>query len=163
MDMGLVRQAMAFRVKYRTSQSKKRISLTRLAVHPQNRGGMYPQPDTVRNLGVQIMATGFNGSEADHEGVSVEDIPFRERSSSTSIVESYADYNIRQCDHQFLVKCFSALNDIMYGTLSHSHLLLVLLSLANGARWKVDDELNLSKLLGPVPQWRLTTTSWAKS
>ena len=68
---------------------------------------MYPQPDTVRNLGVQIMATGFNGSDAGHEGFCVEDMPFRERSSSTSIVESYTDYNIRQCDHQFLEKCFS--------------------------------------------------------
>ena len=67
MDMGLVRKVMAFRVKYRTSSSKKRIALARLAVHPHNRGGIYPQPDTVRNLGVQIMTTGFNGSEADHE------------------------------------------------------------------------------------------------
>ena len=32
----------------------------------------------------------------------------------------------------------------MYGTLSHSHLLLVLLSWANGAEWKLEDE----------PQWR---------
>ena len=104
-----------------------------MAVHPQNRGGMYPQPDTVRNLGLNIMATGFNGSEADQEGVCAEEMPFLERASSSSIVESYADYNIRQCDHQFLEKCFSLLNDIMYGTLSHSHLLLVLLSFANGA------------------------------
>ena len=79
MDMGLVRKAMAFRVKYRTAPSTKRILLSRLAVHPHHRGGMYPQPDVVRNLGVQIMATGFNGSEADHEGVCVEDMPFLER------------------------------------------------------------------------------------
>ena len=130
MDMGLVRKATAFRVKYRVSLGKERMPLARLGVHPQTRGGMYPQPDIVRNLGLHIMATGFNGSEADHEGVCVEDMPFRERSSSTSIVESYADYNIRQCDHQFLAKCFSLINDIMYGTLSHSHLLLVLLSLS---------------------------------
>ena len=60
MDMGLVRKAMAFRVKYRVSVSKKRIALARLGVHPHNRGGMYPQPDTVRNLGLQVLATGFN-------------------------------------------------------------------------------------------------------
>ena len=61
----------------------------------------------------------------------------------------YGDYNIRQCDHKYLVKCFSQLHDIMYGTLSHSHLLLVLLSWLNGAEWKIDDEPNLSKLLNP--------------
>ena len=107
MDMGLVRKAMAFRVKYRVSLGKERMPLARLGVHPQTRGGMYPQPDIVRNLGLHIMATGFNGSEADHEGVCVEEVPFRERSSSTGRSsglrdESHADYNLRQCDHQFL-------------------------------------------------------------
>ena len=107
MDMGLVRKAMAFRVKYRTAPSTKIIRLSRLAVHPHHREGMYPQPDAVRNLGVQIMATGFNGSEADHEGVCVEEVPFCERSSSNARSsglpdESYAEYNLRQCDHQFL-------------------------------------------------------------
>ena len=67
MDMGLVRKAMAFRVKYRVSLGKERMPLARLGVHPQTRGGLYPQPDIVRNLGLHIMATGFNGSEADHE------------------------------------------------------------------------------------------------
>ena len=109
MDIGLVRQAMALRVKYRVSLSKRRISLARLAVHPQKRGGVYPQSDTVRNLGMSIMATGFNGSEADHEGVCVEEVPFRERSSangrSRGLPEtSYAEYNLLQCDHKFLVK-----------------------------------------------------------
>ena len=46
-------------------------------------------------------------------------------------------------------KCFSLINDIMYGTLSHSHLLLVLLAWANGANWNVEDEPNLCKLLNP--------------
>ena len=108
MDMGLVRKAMAFRVKYRPAPSTKRIRLSRLVVHPHHREGMYPQPDAVRNLGVQIMATGFNGSEADHEGVCVEEVPFCERSSSHGRSgglpeESYAEYNLRQCDHQFLI------------------------------------------------------------
>ena len=148
MDMGLVRKAMAFRVKYRVSSGKERMPLARLGVHPQTRGGMYPQPDAVRNLGVHIMATGFNGSESDHEGVCVEDMPLP-RSSSASVVEPYEDYNLRQCDHQFLKKCFSILNCILYGTLSHSHLLLVLLAWANGADWNVEDEPNLCKLLNP--------------
>ena len=71
MDMGLIRKAMAFRLKYRVSDRKTRMSLRRMGVHPQNRGGMYQQPDTVCNLGLKIMATGLNESEANHEGVSV--------------------------------------------------------------------------------------------
>ena len=67
MDIGLVRKAMAFRVKYRLSEHRKPISLSRLGVHPQNRGGMYPQPDTVNNLGLTIIRKGFNQSEANHE------------------------------------------------------------------------------------------------
>ena len=151
MDIGLVRQAMAFRVKYRVA--KKVISLSRMGVHPQNRGGMYPQPDTVRNLGLKILSKGFNQSEANHEGVCVEEIPYSERAkrkrSDGLPYETYADYNIRQCDHLFLDKCFSHLNDIMYGTLSHSHLLLVLLSWANGAEWKLEDEPQWRQMLNP--------------
>ena len=37
----------------------------------------------------------------------------------------------------------------MYGTLSHSHLLLVLLAWANGANWNVEDEPNLCNILNP--------------
>ena len=152
MDDGLVRKAMAFRVNYRVSD-KKTISLSRLGVHPQNRGGMYPQPDVVRNLGLKIITKGFNQSEANHEGVSVEEMPYCERAKHSRSdglpYEPYADYNIRQCDHLFLDKCFSHIHDSMYGTLSHSHLLLVLLSLANGADWKVEDELNRRHLLNP--------------
>ena len=122
-------------------------------MHPQNRGGMYPQPDTVRNLGLKIITKGFNQSEANHEGVSVEEIPCSERAARSRSdglpYEPYGDYNIRQCDHKYLVECFSQLHDIMYGTLSHSHLLLVLLSWLNGAAWKIEDEPNLSKLLNP--------------
>ena len=136
MDHGLVRKAAAFRAKYRVSN--KTISLCRMAVHPQNRGGVYPQPDTVRNLGLNIMAKGFSQREANHEGVCVEEMPYSERTkhsrSDGSSYEPYADYNMRQCDHPYLEKCFSTSQDIMFGTLSHSHLLLVLLSWANFCR-----------------------------
>ena len=37
----------------------------------------------------------------------------------------------------------------MYGTLSHSQLLLVLVAWANDAAWNVEDEPNLCKLLNP--------------
>ena len=149
LDMGLVRAAMAFRVKYRISGERKHISLPRLGVHPMNRGGVYPQPDTVRNLGLELLNTGFNENEANHEGVCVEEVPFRERSAATADgsaavaapYESYADFNRKNACHPFLSACFSDQSDVMYGTLSHSHLLLVLLNFANGGHWKVDEDL----------------------
>ena len=151
MDTGLVSKAAAFRVKYRVSH--KTISLSRMAVRPQNRGGVYPQPDTVRNLGLNIMAKGISQREANHDGLCVEEMPYSERAkhsrSGGSSYAPYADYNMKQCDHQYVDKCFSAQQDLMFGTLSHSHLLLVLLSWANGACWKLEEEPALSKFLSP--------------
>ena len=49
------------------SDQIKTISLSRLGVHPQNRGGVYPQPDIVRNVGLKLISKGFNQSEANHE------------------------------------------------------------------------------------------------
>ena len=98
MDHGLIRKAAAIRAKYRVSNET--ISPCRMAVHPQNRGGVYPQPDTVRNLGLNIMAKGFSQREANHEGVCVEEMPYSERTkhsrSDGSSYEPYADYNMRQ-------------------------------------------------------------------
>ena len=153
LDEGLVRKAMALRVKYRVSAKIIPVPLCRIGVHPDNRGGMYPQPDTVRNLGLDIMSKGFNQSEANHEGVNVEEVPFGERAAHSRRIGSpyqpYSDYNNGQCDHLLLGSCFINSIDVMYGTLSHSHLLLVLLSWLNGAEWKVEDEPNVSKLLNP--------------
>ena len=46
-DMGTVRKAMAWRVKYRIEgkpgQLKRRLPLGMLGVHPKNRGGIYPK------------------------------------------------------------------------------------------------------------------------
>ena len=145
MDMGLVRAAMAFRVKYRVCQDRKLISLSRLGVRKLNRGGVYPQPDTVRNLGLKLLGTGFNESEANHEGVCLEEVPFNERGKEP--YESCLQYNMQKCIHPFLSKCFTPQSDVMYGTLSHSHLLLVMLTLANGGHWKLPEEWN--KLLTP--------------
>ena len=71
-----------------------------MAVHPMIRGGMHPQPDTVRNLGLNIMAKGFSQRGANHEGVCVQEMPYSERAkhsrSDGSPYQPYADYNIRQ-------------------------------------------------------------------
>ena len=70
-----------------------------MAVHPKIRGGMHPQPDTVRNLGLNIMAKGFNQREANREGTCAQEIPYSERANHSRSdgppFEPYADYTIR--------------------------------------------------------------------
>ena len=41
-ELGLVRQAMAYRVKYRVAGGKRQMYLSLLGVQPLNRGGVYP-------------------------------------------------------------------------------------------------------------------------
>ena len=72
-DMGVIREAMALRVKYRTG--KQKFMLRAMGVHPQNRGGNYPKGTVVKNLGVSIGKSGFTSEEANHAGVCVEEIP----------------------------------------------------------------------------------------
>lgn len=74
--MGLVRAAMALRVKYRLPQ-KMHLPLSLLGVHQMNRGGVYPMSETVTGLGLRILAGGFSKEEANHQGVCVEEAPPR--------------------------------------------------------------------------------------
>ena len=67
---GLIREAMALRVKYRLkddsdkARAKKRLMLTLLCVSRYNRGGNYPNPTTVLNLLISIFDEGFNDADA---------------------------------------------------------------------------------------------------
>lgn len=141
--IGLVRQAMAYRVKYRVADGrkncKKRVPLSLLGVHPLNRGGVYPQPDTVVNLGLHVLDMGFSSQEANHEGVCVQEVPEVSRGrhplDPTKAYETYRSFNLRCSTSPELKDCFSCESDVMYGTLSHSHLLLTMLSLHNKGRW----------------------------
>ena len=144
-DVGLVRQAMAYRVKYRLDGSKrKRMVLSLLGVHPRNRGGVYPSPETVQNLGLKLLKTGFNVDEANHEGACVQEIPAEERScdpwDSSNPYTTFKEFNRKHCGSATLQACFSGDSDTLYGTLSHSHLLLCLLAMKNGAEWEWPDE-----------------------
>ena len=80
MDMGAMMKAMAWKVKYRrtfqtagnTVSYKTRISWDRLGVHKDNRGSLFPQVNTLKDLANAIFTMGFCLEEADHMGVSVE-------------------------------------------------------------------------------------------
>ena len=69
--MGSIREAMAYRVKYRikdTKRAKRLLHLETLCVHKQNRSGQYPMRQTVANLGIGTFEDGFSWEEANHEG-----------------------------------------------------------------------------------------------
>ena len=73
-DLGQIRRAMAYRVKYRIEDAKRQMDLSLLGVHPRNRGGVYPSPETVQNLTLALLETGFSVDEANHEGVCVQEL-----------------------------------------------------------------------------------------
>ena len=133
---GLIREAMAFKVKYRVvaeGRMRRQLLLSMLCVHAGNRGGQYPQPETVQNLGMNIFDNGFNDEEANHQGVCVQEVPEGARSRGYM---TNAAFNRAKCLGSSLEGCFPPDAEALYGTLSHSHLLLVLLSWANRLAWK---------------------------
>ena len=139
---GLVRKALCLRAKYRVQSSKQTIPLNIMGVHPLNRAGVYPMEDTVINLGLGILLSGFAVDEANHEGVCVQEVPAEEQSklrdSSTEVYETYLAYNTRNTSAvAALEHVFSNTHSVAYGTLSHSHLLLMLLAMSSGATWPI--------------------------
>jgi hypothetical protein len=147
-DMGTIRKAMALRVKYRLQhkvgtmyQEKVLLALRTLGVHPQNRGGVYPNGETVKGLGVKLLESGFSKEEANHLGVCVENVP---KALQTEHFRDIGAWNKeKSAGVPELQTCFcdEGKTDILHGTLSHSHLLLMLLCWMTGARWdlKKDD------------------------
>ena len=159
-DIGIIRKAMALQVKYRIAmngKTKRRIPIAAMGVHPSNRGGVYCNEDRVVGLNGDIQKWGADQDEADHNGVTVEEIPDAERAKHPQLrLERYTEYNKRKCkDKPCLKTCFEG-GDVLYGNFSHNHLLLVLLSWANAAKWDIpefcdpDGNLHLPKVTDSV-------------
>ena len=146
---GIIKKAMALRVKYRVENRKKTLPLALLGVHPKNRSGVYPNADRVESLGISLLRDGFNVDEANHEGVCVQEVPMSERPAVAGRY-NYLGWNRGCCTDPRLEVCFKD-QDTAYGTLSHSHLLLILLSFVNGAKWNVPAEF--AKLLDVNGRW----------
>ena len=141
-SIGAIREAMAYRVKYRLSESKSRskryLHLEMLCIHKDNRGGQYPMVQTAVNLGVGIFQDGFNPEDANHEGVCVQEIPEGSRPSGWET--SYVRNRVRTAG-TMLEGCFPVDAAVVaFGTLSHSHLLLTLLCWHYGLKWDVPTE-----------------------
>ena len=160
-NMGLIRKAMALRVKYRKHETKRvYVALLHQSVHPKNRGGVYPQDMRLKGLNDTFMSTGFVQEEADHAGVCVEEIPISARDEVKAGYETFKCYNLRRCrGNVALEKCFSESDDVLYGTLSHSHLLLILRAWLNGAKWDIEPKKGFPDYCGNDGRLDLTAVA----
>ena len=126
-----------------------RIPVIMLGPHTFNRGGHYPQQERVRELAVQIILAGFTQAEADHEGVCVQSYPAEEvvrKRERDHTFQTYTEFNQdRATGH--LAACFhrSCGADVAYGTLSHSHLCLVLRAIALGTKWPLPEGIEFTE------------------
>ena len=137
-DLGVIRKAMAFRVKYRIvehGQAKRRINVGAMGVHPKNRGGIYPNEERVKQLCVSILQVGCDEADANHNGVVVQEIPADEAPEDYHTILQFNEAHTS--GKQDLKSCFSACKSLEFGTLSHSHLTLVLRCWLTNATWGI--------------------------
>ena len=167
MSDGEIRKAMAYRVKYRvkteTGEVRRRLPLQMCGVHNDNRGGVYPQAETVKNLTVGIARKGFSSEEADHCGCCVQERPslLRDKPEEKSAVAdnsgesavadiagpalperpSFSAYNRSRTEgHEVLGRCFGVDSVVAFGFLAHNHLLISLLCWLASVVWNFSDE-----------------------
>ena len=144
LDYGMLRKAMAYRVKYRREfiiegkpQKTTRMMLRQLCPHKKNRGGVYPMENTVRDLGISFLNQYFIQEEADHLGVCVEEVPSDERPAG---YVTYEQFNLLKSEATTYLKGIFQGHSFSHGCLSHNHLVCVLLSWITGAKWSIQNE-----------------------
>ena len=122
-DEPLVRQAAAFRTKYRVSDSLLRLPISQVGFHRHNRDGQPVSGLRCESLLKELLHYGFDVSEANTGGIVV----------AAGGSDSIEHFNIGACagDGKLapVVTGF-----IKYGSLSHSHLHQVLKNIAAGVR-----------------------------
>ena len=144
---GLITQAMAYRVKYRKLDFQNRpikipISIRNLGAHTMNRGGVYPAGDRCKSLCIEVITAGFSQEEANHAGVCVEERSVELRavgSQAAATGLTFREFNAHHCSkHDLLTSLFQeGYDDVTYGTLSHTHIMLVLRAWLTAAKWDI--------------------------
>ena len=140
---GLMTMAMAYRVKYRQTDSdgkvvRKRVHIQSLGVHKKNRGGVYPAGVRCKSLCAEVVEVGFVKEEVLHSLVAVEERPLAH--SAVAAYESGLAYNIDKCSKdEFLLTCFSVPhNEVWHMLLGHNHIMLVLRAFITNAKWDLE-------------------------
>ena len=111
---GIMKRATLLRLKYRVHDTKKKLQLTQLGVHPKNRAGIYPNANRVEHLGIDLLRDGFNVDEAYHEGVCVQEVPMSERRSEVPAVAGYFQWNVANSADPKLKVCFEEHTDASF-------------------------------------------------
>ena len=134
----LITQANDIRAAHRQGP-KQRIPVRLLGPHPSNRGTVFPNEARPRTLACEIICVGFSQAEADFEGVCVKEYSVDEQKNRADY-ESFVE-NARKKAKGIVKDVFDRSGgEILYGTLSHSHLAIILRAIAAGAKWELPSE-----------------------
>lgn len=119
----LSKYAGAMRAKYRVGLTN--VSLQSLGVHQRNRSGVFPQAARLEKLMLNIFENGFCKETANHQGVCVQEFPPDEQ-PPPGYVNMHA-WNVT-CSkrHTHLEKLIGDSDRVTHGTLSRSHLTVIL-------------------------------------
>ena len=106
-----------------------RIPLKLLAVHRENRSGLFPSPARVIGLLCIILISGFNTKDANHEGVVVQDLPPEQHEAFRQkwgiCYKTFREYNIAKVGSVSALRpAFTETITCQFGTLSHSTLVV---------------------------------------
>ena len=134
---GNIIAAMAWRVKYRITDEDvvQWVPIMSLGVHAKNRGGPYPAGLRCRALCESSVTAGFNKEELNHAGVVVQERPIS--AVAADYVSMGAHNKAKSEGDELLQTCFTQGADVRYGTLSHSHMLLVIRAWMTKAKWNI--------------------------
>ena len=130
---------------------RQRVPVHMLVPHPDNRSGVFPSSTRVRELACQIIVLGFSQAEADFEGVCVRDYTaeqLKERPGYKSFAQNVAE-KAKGCVKELYQHGYG---DALFGTLSHTHLAVILRAIAAGAKWEIPkDDLTSDQLIHLEP------------
>ena len=140
-----------FRRRFRLVPERQRIPVNMLVPHPDNRNGVFPSSARVRYLACELIILGFSQAEADFEGVCVREYSPEElktRPGYTSFRQNVVQ-KAKGCIHELYQQPGG---EALYGTLSHTHLSVILRAISAGVKWEIPvDELTPDQLMRLEP------------
>ena len=134
------------RARFRVVPERQRIPVNMLVPHPENRNGVFPSSARVRHLACELIILGFSQAEADFEGVCVREYSpeeLKKRPGYTSFRQNMVE-KAKGC----IQELYQQRNgEALYGTLSHTHLSVILRAISAGVKWEIPvDELTADQL-----------------
>ena len=154
-DKGLRDQFEELVAKYHLAEFH--VGLEYLGVHPHIRGGVYPKGARVEALAKQVLSCGFSKEKAEHKAYCV-----AEFMPPPSDYQTFHEFNTASsnCDER-LKPCFTHPQDIVvYGALSHTHLILMLNCIRNQAELEWPDQYKASFNRKGGVDWEYIKDRW---